>query len=282
MDHRKGYCCQIAVLHNCCENAEKLIWLRETFPFSTLFIKKYWMIYRWPGFHVVLFFGSSPPPPVSMLGRRHTGRLRNRGVRGWGGAKSYLGEGKPGPLYIVQYSFLFTTSKAFSPLPQLQCEAGQSVHTRDTMCVAGVVQLYKLRIVKQLSDPIMIMAGTFTVINIGWLLLLRCLRCSLWHSVSKGPIDLYESSKGPKLEIFGSRDFTQISPVWVGNLGTRPKNSKFWWYTLENLFLCFLALLPTSPKIFEAPLPTVLKKIVKILSLQPLRVQIQSIELKGQ
>jgi hypothetical protein len=28
-------------------------------------------------------------------------------------------------------------------------------------------------------------------------------------------------------EIFGSRGFTQIRPVWVGDLGTRPKNSKF-------------------------------------------------------
>jgi hypothetical protein len=142
MDHRKGYCCQIAVLHNCCENAEKLIWLRETFPFSTLFIKKYWMIYRWPGFHVVLFFGSSPPPPVSMLGRRHTGRLRNRGVRGWGGAKSYLGEGKPGPLYIIQYSFLFTISTAFSPRPP-SCNARPvKVYTQgNTMCVASVVRL---------------------------------------------------------------------------------------------------------------------------------------------
>jgi hypothetical protein len=31
--------------------------------------------------------------------------------------------------------------------------------------------------------------------------------------------------KGPKLEIFGSRVFTQIRPVWVGDLETRPKNS---------------------------------------------------------
>ncbi len=64
-----------------------------------------------------------------------------RGGRGGGGAKSYLGEGKPGPLCIIQYSFLFTTSRAFSPFLQLQYEAGQSVHTRDTRCVASVVQL---------------------------------------------------------------------------------------------------------------------------------------------
>jgi hypothetical protein len=33
--------------------------------------------------------------------------------------------------------------------------------------------------------------------------------------------------KGPKLEIFGSRIFTQIRPVWVGDLGTRPKIPNF-------------------------------------------------------
>jgi hypothetical protein len=33
--------------------------------------------------------------------------------------------------------------------------------------------------------------------------------------------------KGPKLEIFGFRVFSQIRPVWAGDLGTRQKNSKF-------------------------------------------------------
>jgi hypothetical protein len=33
--------------------------------------------------------------------------------------------------------------------------------------------------------------------------------------------------KGPKLEIFGFRVFSQIIHVWVGDLGTRQKNSKF-------------------------------------------------------
>jgi hypothetical protein len=33
--------------------------------------------------------------------------------------------------------------------------------------------------------------------------------------------------KGPKLEIFGSRVFPQIRPVWVADLGTKQKNSKF-------------------------------------------------------
>jgi hypothetical protein len=34
------------------------------------------------------------------------------------------------------------------------------------------------------------------------------------------------SLKGPKLEIFVDRIFTQIRPVWIGNLGTRAKNPK--------------------------------------------------------
>jgi hypothetical protein len=33
--------------------------------------------------------------------------------------------------------------------------------------------------------------------------------------------------KGSKLEIFGFRVFSQIRPVWVDDLGTRQKNSKF-------------------------------------------------------
>jgi hypothetical protein len=44
--------------------------------------------------------------------------------------------------------------------------------------------------------------------------------------------------KRPKLEIFGSGAFTQIRPVWVGELGTRPKNSTFWWNMLENRHFC--------------------------------------------
>jgi hypothetical protein len=39
---------------------------------------------------------------------------------------------------------------------------------------------------------------------------------------------------GPKLEIFGSGVFTQIRPAWVGDVGTRPKNAKFWWFRPEN------------------------------------------------
>ncbi len=37
-----------------------------------------------------------------------------------------------------------------------------------------------------------------------------------------------------KLEIFGSEVLTQIRPVWVGDLGTRPKNPKLGWFRREN------------------------------------------------
>jgi hypothetical protein len=40
--------------------------------------------------------------------------------------------------------------------------------------------------------------------------------------------------KGHKLEKFGSGVFTQIRPVWVVDLGTRPKNPKLGWFGPEN------------------------------------------------
>jgi hypothetical protein len=40
--------------------------------------------------------------------------------------------------------------------------------------------------------------------------------------------------KGPKHEIFGSGFFTQIKLVWLGDLGTRTKNSKLGWFGAEN------------------------------------------------
>ncbi len=33
--------------------------------------------------------------------------------------------------------------------------------------------------------------------------------------------------KGLKREIFDSGVFAQIRPIWIGDLGTRPKNYKF-------------------------------------------------------
>jgi hypothetical protein len=48
--------------------------------------------------------------------------------------------------------------------------------------------------------------------------------------------------KGPKLEIFGSGVFTHIRPVWVGDLGTRPKNPNWDGLGLKIANLYFLAL----------------------------------------
>jgi hypothetical protein len=48
--------------------------------------------------------------------------------------------------------------------------------------------------------------------------------------------------KGPQLEIFGSRVFTQIRPGCVVDLGTRPKNPKLGWFRPENhQFILFRA-----------------------------------------
>ncbi len=41
------------------------------------------------------------------------------------------------------------------------------------------------------------------------------------------------SLKGPKLEIFGSGIFTQIRPVRVGDLGTKPKISKVYGFGMK-------------------------------------------------
>ncbi len=37
---------------------------------------------------------------------------------------------------------------------------------------------------------------------------------------------MYKPLKGPKREIFGLGIFAQIRPIWIGYLGTRPKNPK--------------------------------------------------------
>jgi hypothetical protein len=57
--------------------------------------------------------------------------------------------------------------------------------------------------------------------------------------------------KGPKLEIFGFGIFTQIRPVWIGDLGTNPKNSKSLLYWLENRhFVCFSTVADSAKKNF--------------------------------
>jgi hypothetical protein len=66
--------------------------------------------------------------------------------------------------------------------------------------------------------------------------------------------------KGPKLETYVSLVFTKIKPVWVGDLGTRSKNSNFYGSGLRIANLCFFALSPTSLK--KIPLlMTALKKV---------------------
>ena len=57
--------------------------------------------------------------------------------------------------------------------------------------------------------------------------------------------------KGPKFEIFGSGVFTQIRPVWVGDLGTRPKIQNFDGLDLKIALSYFLALSPSSLKILN-------------------------------
>jgi hypothetical protein len=56
--------------------------------------------------------------------------------------------------------------------------------------------------------------------------------------------------KGPKLEILGSRVFTQIRPVWVGDLETRQK-IQFYGFGLKIAVLYFLALSRTSLNNFK-------------------------------
>jgi hypothetical protein len=54
--------------------------------------------------------------------------------------------------------------------------------------------------------------------------------------------------KGPNLEIFGYRVFTQIRPAWVGDQGTRPKIPNFDGLGLKIAVSYFLAMSPTSQK----------------------------------
>jgi hypothetical protein len=63
--------------------------------------------------------------------------------------------------------------------------------------------------------------------------------------------------KGPKLEIFGSRVFPQIRPVWVGDLGIRQKNLTFYGLSLKIVVLYCLALSPTSLKLLSQTAPKI-------------------------
>ncbi len=58
------------------------------------------------------------------------------------------------------------------------------------------------------------------------------LQSLLHHPKQKWPVKT--TLKGPEHEISGSRVFTQIRPVWVGNLGTKPKNPKLGRFRPQN------------------------------------------------
>ncbi len=54
--------------------------------------------------------------------------------------------------------------------------------------------------------------------------------------------------KGPKREIFDSGVFAHIRPIWIGDLGTRPKNYNFDGLGLKIAICYLLALSPTTQK----------------------------------
>ncbi len=77
--------------------------------------REYWLMYGWPGFLAVVWFGHSPLPshpiwPLSKLDRRHTQEDREReitcrlvtgeggGIGGGGGGLNQTRARKPGPL----------------------------------------------------------------------------------------------------------------------------------------------------------------------------------------
>ncbi len=51
----------------------------------------------------------------------------------------------------------------------------------------------------------------------------------------------YRYLKGPRHEIFVAGIFTQIRPVWVGDLGTRPKSPKSLYFCVWGLILSFIS-----------------------------------------
>ena len=69
----------------------------------------------------------------------------------------------------------------------------------------------------------------------------------------------FRTLKGPKHEIFGSRVFAQIRPVWVGDLGTRPKNPKSGWFRHENRHFILLSAVGDNAKDFLMLSPTSLQ-----------------------
>ncbi len=56
--------------------------------------------------------------------------------------------------------------------------------------------------------------------------------------------------KGPKCEIFDSGVFAQIRPIWIGDLGIRPKNYKFLWFKPENRLILLISAVAYNAKNF--------------------------------
>ncbi len=54
-------------------------------------------------------------------------------------------------------------------------------------------------------------------------------RCESWRPTS-ALLGTEDFLKGPKREKFDFGVFAQIRPIWIGHLGTRPKNYKFGWF----------------------------------------------------
>jgi hypothetical protein len=71
-------------------------------------------------------------------------------------------------------------------------------------------------------------------VDIKWCIIIYCILSIIFTTIG--------FLKGPKLEIFGTGVFAQIRPVWVGDLGTRPKYSKLGWFRPEIVILYFLTL----------------------------------------
>ncbi len=98
----------------------RLILYRNSFPRQVYTVvhpthvpREYWIIYRWPGFLAIVWFGSSPTPlssqqVVSLSQSSCVSPVEIKCRRGGGGGAgeepNHTTAKKPGPLYIIQYS----------------------------------------------------------------------------------------------------------------------------------------------------------------------------------
>ncbi len=79
----------------------------------------------------------------------------------------------------------------------------------------------------------------------------RSLSFNIWTEAATEKTGCWESYHFYNFSVYQAWDvrrqgYTQIRPVLVGDLGTRLKNSKFWWFRLENRHF---VLLSTAAKI---------------------------------